>query len=922
MKPDQNLMSLIQATKSGKSYPAMSLVKENPLVASLISKMIKSTTNQKGILTSNNASAMGNATNKIAAISNSIAQRVTNTDNILQLFPDIELATQILISSILSPKDMVASKLIYRTTMGNSPPTVTSAIMNELEKQLNEQYKLDESLPIMLKKMLFISGSHCEAVIPESSLDALINGSMTRLGTETYTNMSTAANTLSQPLGLLGAPTNSKPNMAMESLFPSFNTKVSYSDKLHANDKPVTALENLVSISDNYELLKLSDLVDVSRSRVVSEAIRSKFIPNIATESTKLSGTEFASALYKSPNKQTKDTVVVSTNENTKRRSIGRPLHLVIPSEAVVPVSSGGKEGEHVGCFILLGSDGKPVTDQLYSDVNENKYGVNNGSPNQDVSSMLLARANLNLTGDKHKDNLTLPEATAIYADIVETDLLNRLRSGVYGSDAKIAHNNDFYKIMLARAMANQSTRVLFIPKELISYFAFRYHKNGVGKSLLDDLMVMVSLRSMLLFAKVRALTKNAIATTNVNLTLDPDDPDPRKSMEMVMSDVMMMQQQYFPVGINAVSDLADWVVRAGVQFSFDGHPSLPAMKLDFQSKNAQNTVPDSDLDDTLRKQTFMHFGIPPEIVDAADGPDFAITVASNNIMMSKRILQYQELLSPQLSNHVRRIVENDFVLSSKIAEIINNNLTLLKSHYGKGSLEFTNDDEMKTRFMIDFMLSLKVELPKPDITSVENQSTAFKQYSDALDEALNAWLNSDFISDTVAATFASNVDMMKATYKAYFLRKWMNDNNYMTELIDMVSLGTNENKVDISEINKGHLEAIIATSVKYITGMQAMAKAAESDLDGVAVPTVTDSSSGDDGSNISSDEDLPEAGGADDFSLDTIADDAGVADEASTSKDDGDDSKENTNTIDGEPKESKPDDFDLNSIDDATKKE
>jgi hypothetical protein len=601
-----------------------------------------------------------------------------------------------------------------------------------------------------------------------------------------------------------------------------------------------------------------------------------------------------------------------------------------LPSEAVVPVSSGGKMGEYVGCFVMLGSDGKPVSNQMFSEVNDSRYGINNASPNQDVSSMLLARANLNLNGDKHKNNLTLPEAHDIYANIIETDLLNRLKNGLYGSDVKIAHNNDFYKIMFARAMANQSTKILFVPKELISYFAFRYHKNGVGKSLLDDLMVLISLRAMLLFSKVRALTKNAIATTNCNITLDPDDPDPKKSIEMIVSDTMMMQQQYFPVGINAVSDLSDWVVRAGVQFTFEGHPSLPNTKLDFTSKNAQNTIPDSELDDTLRKQTNMHFGIPPEVVDAANGPDFATTVANNSIMMSKRILQYQELLSPQLSDHARRLIENDFVISSSMANIINSNVDVLRTHYKDEGKAFTDDNEMKTKFMLDFVSSLRLELPRPDITSMENQASAFKAYSDDLEDALNAWLNSDFISETVAASFASNVDMMKATYKAYFLRNWMTENNYMPELINIVSAGIDDSKIDIDEINKGHLSSIIAKSVKYIRNTQAMAQAAEKDLGDIAPSTTSDSSSDDSGGSAdggSGDADMPESGDVGDFDLSSITDEAGGEGEDNKEKDDdkADDKdeseKDDESKDDDKPEEKKADDFDLSSIDEETKK-
>lgn len=62
--------------------------------------------------------------------------------------------------------------------------------------------------------------------------------------------------------------------------------------------------------------------------------------------------------------------------------------------------------------------------------------------------------------------------------------------------------------------------------------------------------------------------------------------------LEIAIHEVLRMRQQYFPLGINSPTDLVDWVQRAGVEFSFEGHPGLPNTKFDFDIKNMQHTIP------------------------------------------------------------------------------------------------------------------------------------------------------------------------------------------------------------------------------------------------------------------------------------------------------------------------------------------
>src|SRR5690606_15528925 len=136
----------------------------------------------------------------------------------------------------------------------------------------------------------------------------------------------------------------------------------------------------------------------------------------------------------------------------------------------------------------------------------------------------------------------------------------------LYGREVKLGNQNDIYFLMFTRALRNQKTSILYIPKEMMTYFSFFHDEYGVGKSLLDNLATLCSLRAILLFARVMAQAKNSINVTKVIADLPPNDPDPEKTAALVMDAVFKTRQNYLPLGLNNPADLVQWIQRAGLQ--------------------------------------------------------------------------------------------------------------------------------------------------------------------------------------------------------------------------------------------------------------------------------------------------------------------------------------------------------------------
>ena len=174
MNSKESLISVINSINTGRKFPALRLVNANPEAAALISKLVKpreqAEFNLRQAKTHHNLNQ-----SQIQAVSDNTKGRIRDNENIVALFPDVELAIQILISSILSPKDMVKTDIIYKAKEHILPSEVINKINLIVASHIESYYKLDEEFQDILRATLFTSGSYVKVVLPESTVDEIIN---------------------------------------------------------------------------------------------------------------------------------------------------------------------------------------------------------------------------------------------------------------------------------------------------------------------------------------------------------------------------------------------------------------------------------------------------------------------------------------------------------------------------------------------------------------------------------------------------------------------------------------------------------------------------------------------------------------------------------------------------------------------------
>ncbi len=846
---------LMMARQSGEQSSILSLAKSNPELIAQITKLQSPVRppmhDSKG---QRQPEAPLHA--ELQNISASVSQKDSDAETQMQMFPEIKLACEILIASILSPNDMITEELSFSINDGLHCQPIQASLLPLVKAYLTEQYNLLGKLPEILKDVLFGSGSYVLATIPESSVDDLINGT-TSISRETMTAYMDA-NGRFTPVGYLGRGLNHVPkttdNFSVEKFVGEerFGTPVlTDSQVLLAKDGgPPLAIEHL-TISDNPDTLKLPKIVDrqreelkitLSSKRLGLEAYSkpgtdtSASRPGLMNKS--VNDRELTALLYRNTRRKHVPMVKVKTGNEIKRYTVGEPLNLHLPSESVIPCFPPGRPEELVGAYVVLDSEGNPLSRKNHKDHFENlrNFGKNGSAGTQgDMSSYLLSKASTAF-GTNCRDSSFI-QASRIYADLVEADLLARLRNGVFGNEVTISKNQEIYRLMLARALSKQNTQVLFVPREMLTYFAYQYNDDGTGKSLLEDTRLLGSMRAQLLFVRVMGAVKNAIGRRFVNITIDEDDPDPRATRDAIIAEVVRATQHVSPASSLNPSDILNQVQTMGLEFQTTGNPGLPDTKVEFSEHNSTHQPPDEELDQDLRKRVLAGVGVPPELVDDASRPEYASIAAASNLLLAKRVRTIQERFTPQITQAARQLVSADGTFVKELKKVIKENLKAVidQPNLAPELVEIKDREELLIHVLaMEFLSNFNATLAKPDVKSMQTQLDAVNTHSELYDAVINYFVSTDALdASIIGPAAAGNLDALKGAAKAAFMRRWLSANGITPELFELTSSDEEGRpSFDVKSELTNHTEAIAQSLLGILKKVTPVATAVTTELE------------------------------------------------------------------------------------------
>lgn len=752
---------------NGKTYPMFEQTQEgiNPLtpIGGVIN-LLRKAVSEKG--QSVNQPRVGINKQTMDRVSRQTSQDITDNDAIMQLNPDLELVETVMVGNILSPKDLGETELAWSVDPVLFDSEIARLLIEPVEEHFKRDYKINDRLDLVLREIMFRKGASIHIVLPETVLDHLVNGTR-KVSMEAYSGFRKRM-TQGEPLGLLGHPTNS--NISLE----SWNVANDNSNRV-MNDA------NLL-VTDNFNILK-SPVVGrrvrqmriadrLNRHRVSLEAEMEK-----ETQNYNFTNADIEKLYQRNRNGTTDHAQVVTSPQFMDRKSVGHPLALLPPMEAVIPVFMQGRPHEHVGYFLLVDQNGYPVskdsTRDFYGEL-QSSWNAGGSGANNDGNSEILRLTREAMGANASKQDYEVDEIQKTYNSIIVNDLHNRLRNGEYDQELEIGLSEEIQRIMLFRSWEQKCTQLVFIPAELCTYMAFNFNANGVGESLLARSKMIATMRSTLLMADTVGGMRNAVGRKKVNITLDPDDPDAEQTISNIQSSIMEQAHRSFPLAAPDPTQAMDHLIRSGFDFAINVNGADYAeTKVEYDDYNTNQQAGNPDLQDRLRRMHISGMGVHPEKVDPMSSPDFATTATQNDLVFSRRVRAYQKAFTEYLMKFIRTYTHHSSILRQKMAKAIIKNRKMLSPEQTAQPIDEIIDD---------FIAALEVALPAPDNTQHERQAESYRAYSDLLDSTLEAYITPDLFPDEVLG-MSGVADKILNHVKAYFKRQWLTNNNVMPEL-------------------------------------------------------------------------------------------------------------------------------------------
>lgn len=783
--------------------------KDNPLAFdNIASKMVAGQTTQNAI---EDKELQFNATHDPffkSALSRSL-ERINDNNNILQLLPDIKLAIEIIIGGVLSPRDLMKTTLTFTSNNEVFQDKLAVAMLSIVDNYFVSSYKLTEELPKMLRDILAKTGSYPLAVLPETSVDYIIN-SNSRVTLESLTTTARLYNSEGKlnPIGLLA---NAKKAENTETLNPfQYLTSTSMESgraETNFDDVLCDSMFN-ITVTDNFDALKIPSLtrkvsaekqqVEINRRRELikahhkNEKIRYGNHDMISVESTTIDSKDYKRSeeeqrrlakLY--PERTWNNTPIlrVKPKSSLDKPTFGHPLVMKLPTESVIPVFSPTDPSDHLGYFVALDNVGNPLRlselENIYRMLSQ-QSNTNSGA----VTSWLLNQAATNtspamVNGNQLTSLQAINQAAPIFQQLLEADLLDRVERGALGSGVSMGKNDDLYRLMLARACAGKHTQMLYLPAGLLSYMAIDWDEYGLGKTLLDDSKTLAALRSMQMFINSMASSKNAITKRVLRAALDPAEKNPQRAIEIVMHEFAKSTQSEYPLTNNPI-DQINYLQMAGVQVHIEEHPRLPNTQIGVDYLDNQYKQVDTMFDDWLKKQHTAALGLSPEVVEGAGSADFATQTIFANVMTQRRIMLISQAFCKALSHFVRLYTYNSQILMDELIECVKTSGVKYHDQFNKPM----TDEEVAVKFLD----SLEVSLPLPDTTSVKEQKETYDDIKEFYEDAIEQFFSEGWITTEDLGDLAQeNIETTKKFLLAHYMRKWMRENGVLNEMFDLV---------------------------------------------------------------------------------------------------------------------------------------
>ncbi len=750
--------------------------------------------------------------------------------NILAMNPNAQLAIDIVVNGTLSPNNTLDSSLQYKSSY-DKLGALKSTLLQKIQFIMNEYVELEETLPKILRDAKYDVGSYAMLVIPmgnvkkfiadERDRDRTNGGNSTRI-----VRMENALNDLTdikKPLHRQLDKKRFEPFLAdikLENIgfkIEDFEDKVipQTSNILIHSDLDVVRLgairEKLIHMEQEHDCLgDLSSFSSYNPEDDILKTIKAEGLTDAIIDSS----------LDRARAYSMDDVLHIEPSEDVESNDI--PLYKHVPHEAMFVVHSPGRPDKHEGYFLVMDMTGNPVSidDELdmYMPTYSGAYG-NSASESAMAGQANYAGGNLELGYSGFASNSImgrrLSDKSALFTKLMDGKIKKLLRTGYFKTrDLTISKKNELMGIMFSRLCSNKQTQMVYVPATLLTYVAFDYDDSGNGQSLIIKHKNIGVLNSILTLANTLAAVNNTIDYKKIRMTFDDDEIDFNKVTEQVAGNLSRHTTLNASRLMNTdVNTQIDYLGHAGYQWEFDQHPHFPGTQVSIEHLDRERTVPDPDTVEKNEAMLIQALGSTPEVVDMARNVEFASSYFQSNLQAARRAIADQKVLTKFLDKFIKCYILNAPVVLKWMITTIDKKRSDIPEIKGFKTVDIVRE----------FVKSISVELPRPDMVKVELLDGAIQAQEKLVENILKYTIGEEALDGSdVGENLEETLNAYRRKLKALIMREWMANNNMFGDgLINGLYTGDQEAVDNVMERIETQQKFIIDTLKKHniITG-------------------------------------------------------------------------------------------------------
>ena len=684
------------------------------------------------------------------------------------LAPEIEQARILVSSSIMSPNDLQDGRFIFKfeaTPAVNNDTALLKKVSDFFDHYFNDTLQLGIRSYDWIGEAQYGSGSKCILILPEASHIDLRNRKYT--GTNPVFDGTLAMESFQQ------VERSSKEYM----FSGKANTWKNYLDPLDKQSMLMSMIPSMesfgVRVPTKFSTVRSRDRKDNSTFGDNYTAGLEEMIINLKTklsEGDAIRITEDSSVIhyYKDSNKNKQKDIFnklleqYGTNEDPINEEVaylsvnpkdiphtGHPTIIELPSEAVIPIIVPGAPSEHLGYFVLLDGNGMPLTIEN-SGMSNNSTECQSGSPNAAFEAMFGSNCCNSKYFSYESGNNVINAGSMIFSNILDGYVRSRIK-GIFGrDDLTISRFNAVSSVLFYRLLKAKHSTMVFVPAQLLHYFAFDYDKNsGVGVSKTSEIQFLLSLRTTLMMANVVAMVNDAVEHKKVEFTLDEKNANLEGIMELI-GNIFIEKNKL--TGSTDPSEIMRDMYNNSLTIVPKNIPGLADLSIETQSASGSSSRVDDNLLEQLSNLLVSHLDVPPAALNQMSEPEFARSLVTYNLFFAKKIRRYQRIWCAMMNEFIRCYIKFDPKFKRALAVKLGANIKPEKQENLPSKVKRMKDvdpnvyDSNMNNLVNDVINTFTVELASPNIVVDKTQFEEIRAFMDNTNQLADMYFSNDAV--------------------------------------------------------------------------------------------------------------------------------------------------------------------------------